>query len=58
MSDRQFDQVIAAVASYNRQPKPLTPEQAREQREAHRKQNPLHIKAVAKRRKRKRGGPK
>ena len=58
MSDRQFNQVIAAVASFNSRPLPLTPEQERAQREASRKKNPLHIKAVAKRRKRKRGGPK
>lgn len=55
--DQQFDAVIAAVANYSRRPQ-KTPEQLeRERREAHRA-DPKHIKALARRRKRKNGGPK
>lgn len=56
-SDEQFDRVFAAFASYNRRPR-KTPEQVEaERREAHRN-DPKHRKALERRRKRKRGGPK
>lgn len=58
MSDAAFNQVISAVADYNRRPQPLTAEERRAAAAASRKKNPLHIKAVAKRRKAKRGGPR
>ena len=55
--DQQFDAVIAAVARHNRRV-PVDPEWAKKvQAEAHKK-DPKHIKALAKRKKRKRGGPK
>lgn len=55
--DREFDRVISAVASYNRRPR-ISPEEAeRLKKEAHKK-DPKHIKALERRKKRKRGGPK
>lgn len=57
--DREFDRVIAAFAHYNaHRARRKTPEQIEAERlEAHRN-NPLHKKALAKRRKAKRGGPR
>lgn len=57
-SDQQFDDVIAAVASYNRRRPVPTVEQLREMQKQAKRDNPLHQKALARRRKRKRGGPK
>ena len=54
----QFDEVISAFARYNQRPKPLTYEQVKAVEKAARKNNPLHQKALERRRKRKRGGPK
>lgn len=52
-----FMRVIEAFAHYNRRPR-YTPEQQEAMRaEAHRK-DPKHVKALARRRKRKNGGPK
>lgn len=57
-TDDQFNAAIRAFASfYNRRPK-LTPEQIEGQRIAAHKKDPKHIKALAKRRKAKRGGPR
>lgn len=56
-SDAQFEAVLAAYARHNHRPR-LTPEQIEaEKREAHRN-DPRHRKALARRKKRKRGGPK
>lgn len=56
-TDDQFDAVFRAFAHYYSRPR-KTPEQIEaERREAHRN-DPKHKKALAKRRKRKRGGPK
>jgi hypothetical protein len=57
VNDRQFARALAAVADFNARP-PKTREQIdAERREAHRR-DPKHIKALAKRRKAKRGGPR
>jgi hypothetical protein len=61
--DRAFNEVIAALASYNRRQRPpLTPAEVNRQsrqREIDRMaNNKLHRKAVERRKKRKRGGPK
>ena len=56
--DREFDRVIAAVASYNRRPKPMTREERIAADKEARKKNPKHIAAMKRRKKRKRGGPK
>ena len=56
-SDAQFDAVIRAFAHHNSRPA-KTPEQVEaERREAHRN-DPKHKRALAKRRKAKRGGPR
>lgn len=55
--DSEFDAVIAAVARMSGRPKMTREQQEAIERENHRK-DPKHIKALAKRRKRKRGGPK
>ena len=57
-TDWQFDAVIAAVANYNRRRPPLTLEQRKALEREAKRDNPLHQKALARRRKRKRGGPK
>ena len=55
--DDEFMRVISAFARYSSRPR-LSPEQVEAQRrEAHRN-DPRHQKALARRRKRKRGGPK
>ncbi|SDH42026.1 hypothetical protein [Microbacterium sp. 77mftsu3.1] len=56
--DAEFDRVIAAVASYNRRPRPLTPEEEERKRREAKRNDPRHMKALAKRRKAKRGGPR
>jgi hypothetical protein len=57
MSDAEFNRVFEALAHYNRS-RPKTPEQIEAERaEAHRN-DPRHKKALERRRKRKRGGPK
>lgn len=57
-TDEQFEDVLGAFARHHSRPKPPTPEQmARLKREVKRN-DPRHMKALAKRRKRKRGGPK
>lgn len=56
-SDAQFNAVISAVARYNARPQISEAEQKRREAEAHRK-DPKHVKALAKRRKAKRGGPR
>lgn len=56
-SDAEFDRVISAFARYNRRPQ-KTPEQIEAERIAAHKRDPKHIKAMERRKKRKRGGPK
>lgn len=53
----QFMQVIGAFARYNSRPR-LTQAQIEAERAEQHRNNPKHIKALARRRKRKRGGPK
>lgn len=55
--DEQFDRVIEAFARHNRRPQITPEERKRIELEAHRN-NPKHIAALKRRRKRKRGGPK
>lgn len=55
--DSDFNAVIAAVARMSGRPKMTAEQQAEIERRNHRN-DPRHIKALAKRRKRKRGGPK
>ena len=57
-SEEQFMDVIGAYARHHQRPKPPTPEQVARIKRLAKKNNPLHVKALAKRRKRKRGGPK
>lgn len=57
-TDQQFEDVLGAFTQYNNRPSMPTYEEVQAARHAARMQNPLHIKAVARRRKRKRGGPK
>lgn len=56
--DEQFNAVISAFAHSHRRHKPPTPEQMAELKRAAKRNDPRHMKALAKRRKRKRGGPK
>ena len=56
-SDQQFEDVLGAYSRYSQRPR-LTEEQLIALRKAQKRANPLHVKAVARRRKRKRGGPK
>jgi hypothetical protein len=56
-SDQQFEDVLGAYARYNQRPN-LSLEQVQAQQRAAKRANPLHVKAVARRRKRKKGGPK
>lgn len=57
-SEQQFMDTLGAFASAHHRPKPPTPEQLAAFKRAAKKKDPRHIKALAKRRKRKRGGPK
>lgn len=57
-SDQQFENVLAAYGRYHSRPAPPTAEQLIAFKRAQKKANPLHVKAVARRKKRKRGGPK
>lgn len=57
-TDAQFDRVIEAFANYNRTRERRTPEQIEADRIAAHKRNPKHVAALARRRKRKRGGHK
>lgn len=54
----EFERVFNALARYNRRPKPLTREERLAAEKEARKKNPKHIKALERRKKRKRGGPK
>lgn len=56
-SDAQFDATIAAFARYSARPRISEEEQKRRDAERHRN-DPKHVKALAKRRKAKRGGPR
>jgi hypothetical protein len=56
-TDREFDRVFEALAHYNRRPRKTAEQIEAERREAHRN-DPRHQKALERRRKRKRGGPK
>lgn len=56
-SDQQFEDVLGAYSRYTQRPR-LTEGQMIALRKAQKRSNPLHVKAVARRRKRKRGGPK
>lgn len=53
----QFDAVFRAVANFNRRPI-LTPEQEKAAKAKAHREDPRHQKALAKRRKAKRGGPR
>ena len=56
--DAEFDAVMRAVANFNRRRPRLSEEQRKAiELESHKK-DPRHIKALKRRRKRKRGGPK
>jgi hypothetical protein len=55
--DREFDAVIRAAASYSRRPS-LSPEERRRIEAENHKNDPKHKAALARRKKRKRGGPK
>lgn len=57
-SDQQFESVLGAYARHHSRPMPPTAEQMIAFKKAQKRANPLHAKAVARRRKRKRGGPK
>lgn len=57
-SDQQFEAVLGAFARYHSRPPMPTAEQMIEFKKAQKRANPLHVKALARRRKRKRGGPK
>lgn len=57
-TDQQFENVLAAYGRYHSRPAPPTAEQLIAFKKAQKKANPLHVKAVARRRKRKKGGPK
>lgn len=57
-SDQQFEAVLGAYARHHSRPAPPTAEQLIAFKKAQKRNNPLHVKAVARRRKRKRGGPK
>lgn len=57
-TDQQFEDVLGAFARHHSRPKPPTPEQMAELKRAAKRNDPRHMKALAKRRKRKRGGPK
>ncbi|AWY05669.1 hypothetical protein SEA_OLINDD_99 [Microbacterium phage OlinDD] len=57
-SDQQFEAVLGAYARSHQRPAPPTAEQLVALKKAQKRANPLHVKAVARRRKRKRGGPK
>lgn len=57
-SDQQFEAVLGAYARHHSRPTPPTAEQMIAFKKAQKRANPLHVKAVARRRKRKRGGPK
>lgn len=56
-SDAQFNAAIASVARHNARPRISEEEQKRREAERHRN-DPKHVKALAKRRKAKRGGPR
>lgn len=56
--DEQFMDVLGAFANYNRRPPVPTMDELRAIRAQEHKNDPRHKKALAKRRKRKRGGPK
>lgn len=57
-SDKQFEDVLGAFARSHRRIQPPTPEQLAAFKREAKRNDPRHIKALAKRRKRKRGGPK
>ena len=57
VSDAEFDRVFEALARYNRRPR-LTPEQQKALDAERHRNDPKHKKALERRRKRKRGGPK
>lgn len=57
-ADQQFESVLDAYARHHSRPAPPTKEQMAAFKKAQKRNNPLHVKAVARRRKRKRGGPK
>lgn len=57
MKPDPFEAVFRAVANFNRRPI-LTPEQRKAAEAKAHRENPKHIKALAKRRKAKRGGPR
>lgn len=57
-SDQQFESVLSAFARSHHRPPPPTKEQLAAIKKIQKRSNPLHVKAVARRRKRKRGGPK
>lgn len=56
-TDDEFNRVFDALAHYNRRPRKTREQIEAEAREAH-KNDPRHKKALERRRKRKRGGPK
>lgn len=58
-TDQQFEDALTAFArSHQRQMQMPSAEQLIAIKKANKRANPLHVKAVARRRKRKRGGPK